>query len=94
MEKFNLKQALDAQTSPESPHIVVATDGSGILESPGMEPVSFACGDAVVVPARATRYTVRPQWELEIMRMSLPAEAVPEPETMGASARGPHNMNR
>jgi mannose-6-phosphate isomerase len=80
VEKFSLKQALDAQMSPESPHIVVAIGGSGILESPGMEPVSFACGDAVVVPACVTRYTVRPQWELEMMRMSLPAKAVPEPE--------------
>ena len=81
VEKFNLKQPLDAQVSAESPHIVVATRGSGILESQGMEPVSFACGDAVVVPACVMQYTVRPQWELEMMRMSLPAGAVPEPET-------------
>ncbi len=81
VEKFNLKQSLDAQMSPASPHIVVATGGSGILQSSGMEPVSFACGDAVVIPACVARYSVRPQWELEMMRMSLPAEPVAEPET-------------
>ena len=58
--------------SPDSPHIVVAVNGAGIVESQGMEPISFATGDAVVVPACVDEYTVRPQWELEIMRMSLP----------------------
>ena len=56
--------------------------GSGIVESQGMEPISFATGDAVVVPASVREYTVRPQWELEIMRMSLPTGVVAEPETV------------
>ena len=73
--------------TPDSPHIIVAVDGSGVLESAGMEPVSFARGDAVVVPASVPRYSVRPQWDVEIMRMSLPAEAVPEPETTMAGAQ-------
>ena len=55
-----------------SPHILVAVDGAGIVESQGMEPISFATGEAVVVPASVREYTVRPQWELEVMRMSLP----------------------
>lgn len=81
VEKFSLKDAVDVEMSTESPHIVVATAGSGILESSGMEPVSFACGDAVVVPASVPRYSVRPQWQLEIVRMSLPAGPVAESET-------------
>ena len=84
VEKINSKDALDVKMSPESPHVLVATAGSGVVESPGMEPVSFACGDAVVVPASVPRYSVRPQWGLEMMRMSLPAESVGEPETMSA----------
>jgi hypothetical protein len=55
--------------------------GAGIVESQGMEPVSFAAGDAVVVPACVREYTVRPQWELDLMRMSLPTGAVAEPQT-------------
>ncbi len=89
VEKIRLLNLLDAEMMPDSPHIIVAIDGSGILESAGMEPVSFARGEAVVVPACVPRYTVRPQWELEIMRMSLPAEAVSEPETTLTSSVAP-----
>ncbi len=81
VEQMRLHDLLAAELTPESPHIVVAIDGSGALEAPGMEPVSFARGDAIVVPASVQRYSVRPQWELEIMRMSLPVEKLPEPQT-------------
>jgi mannose-6-phosphate isomerase len=82
VEKFKLCQALQASVSRESPHIVVAIDGAGIIESPGMEPVSFAKGEAVVVPASVRNYAMRPQWELEVMRMSLPTGNVAEPQTV------------
>jgi mannose-6-phosphate isomerase len=82
VEKMKLREPLQASVAPESPHIVVAIDGSGILESAGMEPVSFAKGEAVVVPATAPHYTVRPQWHLEIMRMSLPTGSIAEPQTV------------
>jgi len=81
VEKMRLKDALDAEVTPKSPHVVVATDGAGILQSPGIEPISLARGEAVVVPASVQCYSVRPQWDLEIMRMSLPSRAVGEPET-------------
>ncbi len=86
VEKLGLHSELSAQMTPDSAHIIVAVEGSGVLESAGMEPVSFARGDAVVVPACVSQYSVRPQWELEIMRMSLPSEAVPEPETTMVNA--------
>jgi mannose-6-phosphate isomerase len=86
VERMRLQDVLSAEMTPDSPHIIVAVEGSGVLESAGMEPVSFARGDAVVVPASVPKYSVRPQWELEIMRMSLPAEKVPEPETTMDSA--------
>ena len=81
VEKIRLRDALHVEVSPDSPHIVVAVDGAGIVEAHGMEPISFATGDAVVVPACVREYTVRPQWELEVMRMSLPAGPVKEPRT-------------
>ncbi len=82
VEKLRLRDALQAEVSPDSPHILVAIDGAGIVESRGMEPISFNTGDAVVVPACVGEYTVRPQWELELMRMSLPTGQVPEPHTI------------
>ena len=82
VEKMNLREPLQASVSRESPHIIVAIDGAGVLESAGMEPLSFAKGEAVVVPACVPNYTVRPQWELGIMRMSLPSGDVAEPKTL------------
>ena len=82
VEKMKLREPLQASVSRESPHIVVAIDGAGVVESAGMEPVSFAKGEAVVVPACVPHYTVRPQWELEVMRMSLPTGNVAEPHTV------------
>jgi mannose-6-phosphate isomerase len=82
VEKLNLREPLQATVSRESPHIVVAIEGAGMIESAGMEPISFTRGEAVVVPASVPAYTVRPQWELEVMRMSLPTGDVAEPRTI------------
>jgi mannose-6-phosphate isomerase len=82
VEKLKLTIPLDARVNPDSPHILVAIEGSGIIESAGMEPVSFAKGESVVVPACVPSYCVRPQWDLEVMRMSLPVGNVAEPQTI------------
>jgi mannose-6-phosphate isomerase len=82
VEKMRLRGTLHASVSRESPHIVVAIEGAGIVECTGMESVSFAKGEAVVVPASVSSYMVRPQWELEVMRMSLPSGDVAEPQIM------------
>jgi len=82
VEKMKLREPFQASVTIESPHIVVAIDGSGIIESAGMEPISFAKGEAVVVPACVPGYTIKPQWELEVMRMSLPTGSVAEPQTV------------
>jgi uncharacterized protein YjlB len=46
-----------------------------------MDPVSLAKGDAVVVPASAGKFAVRPQWALEFLRAYVPGKPLPEPET-------------
>jgi mannose-6-phosphate isomerase len=81
VEKMTLREDLQAHVSNDSPHVVVAISGAGIVESEGMEPTSFATGDAVVIPACVRDYRVRPQWEIELMRMSLPTGPVEEPQT-------------
>ena len=81
VEKMKLREDLQAELSGDSPHIIVAISGAGIVESEGMEPITFATGDAVVIPACVRDYRVRPQWEIELMRMSLPAGPVEEPQT-------------
>ena len=69
---MNLREPLRATVDAASPHVVLAIEGSGIVESQGMAAISFAKGEAVVVPASVSEYVVRPQWELAIMRMTLP----------------------
>ncbi len=80
VEKMQLREPLHSEVTLASPHILLAVSGAGIVESQGMEPISFATGDAVVVPACVGEYIVRPQWELDVMRMSLPTGAVGEPQ--------------
>ena len=82
VEKMKLRSRLEGSVSPASPHVLVAIEGAGVVESAEMEPVSFAKGEAVVVPACVPSYSVRPQWEVEIMRMSLPTGNVAEPVTV------------
>lgn len=82
VEKLKLNQPMEARVTPDSPHIVVAIEGAGVLESGGMEPIGFAKGEALLVPACVAHYSVRPQWDLEVMRMSLPRGVMKEPETV------------
>jgi mannose-6-phosphate isomerase len=85
VEKFEAKEVLDLSTRDDSGrssvHILVATEGCGVIEAPGAEPVTMAKGDAVVVPACLDRFSVRPQWTLEFLRAYVPGKALPEPET-------------
>lgn len=64
-----------------SVQILVAVEGCGVIESRGMESVTLAKGDAVVIPASIEEYSVRPQWTLEFLRAYVPGESFPEPET-------------
>jgi mannose-6-phosphate isomerase len=82
VEKMGLREPIRGTASLDSPHVLVAVNGSGMVESQGMEPISFATGDAVVIPACTGDYSVRPQWDLDLMRMSLPSAPAPEPPTV------------
>lgn len=88
VDKNRLTEPLRAQVNPASPEVLVAVNGAGMVEAKGMEPLSFATGEAVIVPACAGEYMVRPQWELDLMRMSLPLNVPSEPETISAQSLG------
>jgi len=64
-----------------SAQILVAVEGCGVVAAAAAEPVTFAKGDAVVVPACVTKFTIRPQWTLELLRARVPGAVLPEPET-------------
>jgi mannose-6-phosphate isomerase len=85
VDMFEMKDAQELNTRDESgkssAQILVAVEGCGVVEAAGAESVTFAKGDAVVVPASVERFTVRPQWTLEFLRARVPGEKLREPET-------------
>jgi mannose-6-phosphate isomerase len=85
VDMFEMKDAQELNTRDESgkssAQILVAVEGCGIVEAAGPEPVTLAKGDAVVVPACAGKFIVRPQWTVEFLRARVPGIAQPEPET-------------
>jgi mannose-6-phosphate isomerase len=85
VDMFEAKDPLELTTRDESGkssvQILVAVEGCGVIEAPGMESVTLAKGDAVVVPACVGKFGVRPQWALEFLRAYVPGKPLPEPET-------------
>jgi mannose-6-phosphate isomerase len=85
VDMFETKEVLELATCDDSGknsvQILVALEGCGVVEAPGMEPVTLAKGDAVVVPACFEKFSVRPQWTLEFLRAYVPGKPLPEPET-------------
>lgn len=85
VDKFEVNQPL-SMTSRDasgrsSAQMLVAVEGCGAVEAPGMEPVTFAKGDAVVVPACIENFEIRPQWTIDFLRAFVPGQTLPEPET-------------
>jgi len=85
VELFELSEPHEFRGGDErtrsSVQILTCLEGSGVLETDGVEPTAFAKGDAVVVPAASSQFRIRPQWELELLRSFLPGRDVPEPAT-------------
>jgi len=83
VEQFSLssEQAFSELAGKSSPQILVAIDGGGALAAEGFDPVEFAKGDAVVVPATIRRFRIQPRQELQFLRSYVPGVTVGPPET-------------
>ena len=85
VDRFDLNEPQSFSTSDgsekSSVQIMVAVEGCGIVESPGMEPVTLAKGDAAVIAASIKTFSVRPQWSVEFLKAYVPGRSLPEPET-------------
>jgi mannose-6-phosphate isomerase len=82
VEKFMLSKGQLFELQPEkSAQALVATAGGGVIEAPGCEPVAFTRGEAVIVPASVTSARVRPQWDVEFIRSTVPSEKFGIPKT-------------
>lgn len=85
VDRFRLSQPWRFQRprhAPRSVWCLAAMAGCGIVESESAQPVAFAAGEAVVVPAAADSFTVKPQWEIEFLCASVPVEKTPHPATI------------
>jgi len=85
VDQFDLKEpqafGMTDDSGKASVQILVATEGCGIVEALGMEPVTLAKGDAAVIPASLQGFGVRPQWGVTFLKAYVPGETLPEPET-------------
>ncbi len=91
VDMFELKDTHEFSTRSESGksddsdktsvQILVATEGCGIVETPGLAPVTLAKGDAVVIPASCSEFSIRPQWSVEFLKAYVPGRVVAEPAT-------------
>jgi mannose-6-phosphate isomerase len=85
VDMFELKEPHDFascnDSGKSSVQIMVAVEGCGIVEAVGMQPVTLGKGDAIVVPASLGEFRVRPQWQVEFLKASVPGKPLPEPAT-------------
>jgi len=84
VEKNALKDPREFSTSESgrrSVQIIVALEGCGVVEANGCEPVTFAPGNAVVIPAAIENYRIRPQWTVNFLCAKVPSRSLPEPLT-------------
>lgn len=85
VDMFDAKDQFELSTHDDSGkssvQILVAVEGCGVIEASGLETVTLAKGDAVVVPASVGKFSVRPQWSVEFLRAYVPGQKLPEPET-------------
>lgn len=82
VEKFKLgKGQTFALLAEGAAQALVAVAGGGVIEAPGSAAVSFTRGEAIVIPASVKGAVVRPQWEVEFIRSTVPAGQVPIPRT-------------
>ncbi|HEY1801685.1 MAG TPA: type I phosphomannose isomerase catalytic subunit [Terriglobales bacterium] len=63
-----------------SVQILVAIEGTAVVEIAGAEAVTFARGDSVVVPASAEEFRVQPLGSVEFLKSSVPGAALQEPQ--------------
>ncbi len=90
VDLFELKEPHEFSTSSyeiggdagkTSAQILVALEGCGVVEAQGRDPVTFAKGDAVVIPANLGKFGVRPQWAVEFLKARVPDVSLAEPAT-------------
>ena len=81
VEHFAISKPLSLAAAPgrSSAQVLVAVEGSAVVEWEGGQPVSFNRGEAVVIPASIEQIGLRPQWAVEFLLMRVPGEPMQPP---------------
>jgi mannose-6-phosphate isomerase len=85
VDKFKLSKPWEFRRPRHAPRGVwclVAVGGCGVIRTEGAAPLTFSCGEAVVIPASVDKFVITPQWELEFLCASLPAGKMSHPQTV------------
>jgi mannose-6-phosphate isomerase len=82
VERFMSSEPLLLAASPglSSAQVLVAMEGGASVECEGAQPVSFNCGEALVIPASLGQARLRPQWTIEFLRMRVPGQPLEPPQ--------------
>lgn len=68
VDRFKLERSRTFRNEAgRSPINLIAADGCGVVETRNCSPVMFQRGEAVVIPACISEFTIRPQWQLEML---------------------------
>ncbi|HWR35598.1 MAG TPA: type I phosphomannose isomerase catalytic subunit [Clostridia bacterium] len=83
VEQFSVAEqtTFTAEPGKSSAQVLVGLDGCGVVECESAQPVSFNRGEAVLIPASVRQFALRPQWNLEMLRMRVPVEEIAPPVT-------------
>jgi mannose-6-phosphate isomerase class I len=83
VERFKADAPLTMTSEPgkSSAQVLVAVEGCGVVECENSQPISFNRGEAIIIPAAQRQVTLRPQWNIEFLRMRLPGDEVKAPST-------------
>jgi mannose-6-phosphate isomerase len=85
IDKFKLSQPWEfrrPEHAKRSAWCMVAVGGSAALQSEASQPLSFNCGEAIVIPASVEKFVLKPQWDVEFLCASLPVTKVEHPRTV------------
>jgi mannose-6-phosphate isomerase len=80
VERFHL-EGMRCFEAPHSPQILVAIEGAGCAQARFGTPARFARGEVVVIPAWERQARIAPEGAMELLRMTLPAGDICDPET-------------
>ena len=83
VEKFEFsgEHAFTPLKGKSSVRILTVIDGAATLDAVGYQPVVFAKGHAVAVPAEIQQFTIQARARIQLLQSYVPGVPVPEPET-------------